>query len=667
MKKNNSKNNLNLDNDLNVEEEIEILSANTDILDEDSIEEISDTSDNLKFSDEESEDLNIKDESIESDTQENNILPVKNKKGKTSTKAKKSKKQQPAKTKKDKKSKKVSIRNSEKEETKTKSKKSVVIKSKNSVIIAFCLSLVFFLLATALLAVNYLSYKQRGTVRLGNNIYVILEENKSVVNNHKFFIFKTATVRELKDKDIIAFWQYNSTTGTNLNLAEFSTKNTISSHNFDVTTPDSKTINVKNKDLVGKLSKTLKSEPLIFYLTNKLVFSAVLVVIIFLLTVMIIRSFSLVLKLIKKPEVQSIVQSSTETTSKTKDNKNDSIQLEASGADVDNEIKSFDNSESFQSNFDVNSYYTSVTLGNGELYTKVKKFSESVLAMEEFGASDVDIIRVNMIGNEEFDKILQTKRGTSSSNTNINDIIKYLNSIQDLQCIKRNGKINWIFKYKQKTAIILREEKDQGYRISFKLYPDAAEKINAVFMALEDSNFPSGPSWYMFNNHRNLPFEVIQWMLKESLNISKYQQKKTDLVKDEVSINDLGYDYTEIKNNIVNGNPLTLYNKFAIIVHSTKSSNFTDTLLTAKIDNLEVEKYNREIFMMVPFKTETAVSVLVEKSTSEALINALLNDLLDILKPKITMQEQLSSDKEILASKSTVIKKTTDTSRRRRK
>ena len=61
-------------------------------------------------------------------------------------------------------------------------------------------------------------------------------------------------------------------------------------------------------------------------------------------------------------------------------------------------------------------YYTSVRLHDGEIYAVVRKYSEMVPTLEEYGASDMDVIRMNMAGNAEFENlILLPHKGTAST------------------------------------------------------------------------------------------------------------------------------------------------------------------------------------------------------------------------------------------------------------
>ncbi len=284
-------------------------------------------------------------------------------------------------------------------------------------------------------------------------------------------------------------------------------------------------------------------------------------------------------------------------------------------------------------------YYTIVASSGNEVYQRVAKFPETIATLQEIGASDMDIIRVNMIGNSDFDQLLTTSR-TKDKSLDLTEIITFLNNLPEISCIKKAGKINWTYKYKTKTVAIVREDVNNGYKISFKTYPDAAHKLNMVFMALEDSNFPSGPYWYMINNLRNLPMNVLKWLIQESYRISKMQQIKSDFVRTDTPLDKL-VDLDQIVTNIKLYAELTVYDKFAVIVKNIENTNPLTTLLEDKSLKLKLENYNKEMYFQI--QNNFAVSILYDKRATDQLTTAFSYDLIAALNNNENNQNQVEN------------------------
>lgn len=275
-------------------------------------------------------------------------------------------------------------------------------------------------------------------------------------------------------------------------------------------------------------------------------------------------------------------------------------------------------------------YYSSVRLHNGEVYTVVKKYQETVRRLEEYGASDMDLIKMNMIGNSEFDDlILNTHKERTMS---MWEIIDFARTLDGVYCIKKRGTLNWTFKYKSKTLFILkRDDNDsEGYKVSIKVYPDAATKLNIIYKALEDSSFPIGPYWYMFNDLRNLPANVIKWLITESLNISKWQQTKADILRETPTLESYKLDVNYMRDMIIANTRELDMGKFMIITQNDTADNVKyDTVLETGFDDINMEQFTKEITMVVPNLNNVQMSLLTRKNASEALVTSLCNELLD--------------------------------------
>lgn len=271
-------------------------------------------------------------------------------------------------------------------------------------------------------------------------------------------------------------------------------------------------------------------------------------------------------------------------------------------------------------------YYGSVRLHDGEVYAVVKKYTEVVPSLEEFGASDMDIIKMNMVGNSEFENLILLPH--KEKTMTMQEVIDFIASLPGVYCIKKRGTLNWVYKYKSKTILIVKENDDHnGFKVSAKVYPDAAYKLNIIYKALEDSTFPIGPFWYMFNNLRNLPGNVIKWLITESYKISKWQQIRADILRDTPPLENYGYDVAEIRSKILSGTRIADYNKFTIITQQVTDESKYSTVLETGFDGLDVEPFTKEFTMLVPHTDNLMFSMLSKKNASEALLTSFCNEM----------------------------------------
>ena len=271
-------------------------------------------------------------------------------------------------------------------------------------------------------------------------------------------------------------------------------------------------------------------------------------------------------------------------------------------------------------------YYGSVRLHDGEVYAVVKKYTEVVPSLEEFGASDMDIIKMNMVGNSEFENLILLPH--KEKTMTMQEVIDFIASLPGVYCIKKRGTLNWVYKYKSKTILIVKENDDHnGFKVSAKVYPDAAYKLNIIYKALEDSTFPIGPFWYMFNNLRNLPGNVIKWLITESYRISKWQQIRADILRDTPPLENYGYDVAEIRSKILSGTRIADYNKFTIITRQVTDESKYSTVLETGFDGLDVEPFTKEFTMLVPHTDNLMFSMLSKKNASEALLTSFCNEM----------------------------------------
>ncbi len=271
-------------------------------------------------------------------------------------------------------------------------------------------------------------------------------------------------------------------------------------------------------------------------------------------------------------------------------------------------------------------YYGSVRLHDGEVYAVVKKYTEVVPSLEEFGAADMDIIKMNMVGNSEFENLILLPH--KEKTMTMQEVIDFIASLPGVYCIKKRGTLNWVYKYKSKTILIVKENDDHnGFKVSAKVYPDAAYKLNIIYKALEDSTFPIGPFWYMFNNLRNLPGNVIKWLITESYRISKWQQIRADILRDTPPLENYGYDVAEIRSKILSGTRIADYNKFTIITQQVTDESKYSTVLETGFDGLDVEPFTKEFTMLVPHTDNLMFSMLSKKNASEALLTSFCNEM----------------------------------------
>lgn len=208
------------------------------------------------------------------------------------------------------------------------------------------------------------------------------------------------------------------------------------------------------------------------------------------------------------------------------------------------------------------------------------------------------------------------------------EVIDFIASLPGVYCIKKRGTLNWVYKYKSKTILIVKENDDHnGFKVSAKVYPDAAYKLNIIYKALEDSTFPIGPFWYMFNNLRNLPGNVIKWLITESYRISKWQQIRADILRDTPPLENYGYDVAEIRSKILSGTRIADYNKFTIITQQVTDESKYSTVLETGFDGLDVEPFTKEFTMLVPHTDNLMFSMLSKKNASEALLTSFCNEM----------------------------------------
>lgn len=307
---------------------------------------------------------------------------------------------------------------------------------------------------------------------------------------------------------------------------------------------------------------------------------------------------------------------------------NDNASLLMTYLSTDDNIKPVEEEDAVAAITNTN-YYNSVRLHDGEVYTVVKKYPAAARAMEEYGASDMDIIKMNMIGNADFDNLILMPH--KEKTMTMQEVIDYVASLEGVYCIKKRGTLNWVYKYKSKTILIVKENDDHsGYKVAVKVYPDAAEKINIIYKALEDSTFPIGPFWYMFNNLRNLPGNVIKWLISESYKISQWQQIRADILRDTPSMESLGYDVLAMRTAILSGTPVTPYDKFTIITQTANADNKYATVLETGFNGLEVDEFTKEFTMLVPHTENLSFSILTKKNASESLTNSFCNEMLSL-------------------------------------
>ena len=178
-----------------------------------------------------------------------------------------------------------------------------------------------------------------------------------------------------------------------------------------------------------------------------------------------------------------------------------------------------------------------------------------------------------------------------------------------------------MFKYKSKTVLIVKENDDHsGYKASVKVYPDAAYKLNIIYKALEDSTFPIGPFWYMFNDLRNLPANVISWLVTESYNISRWH----------------------------------------VITQKVTPANKYETVLETGVEGLDVDEFTKEFAMVIPHAENMSFSILTRKNASEALVTSFCNEMNLMCEQDVVASQPQAENEEVqrrIVRRSATVKK----------
>lgn len=276
------------------------------------------------------------------------------------------------------------------------------------------------------------------------------------------------------------------------------------------------------------------------------------------------------------------------------------------------------------SNFQIDNYYKkNIEEINGKYYMQVAKFDDSVKVFNALGATDMELCAVNMVGSAKFDEILDQPRTKTLSSS---ELVTYFLSKPHVFAIKKRGSLDWTFKYSSKSFGIIRENED-SYKVSVKCYPDAATRLNDVYKALEDSNFPSGPLWYCFNELRNLPPRVCKWLVDTSCQISMFQQTKTDKLKENVkTAKDYDIDIADIKEKFAAGEKVVRFPKFTMIFSKGNDADLT-TYLTRECEGVDASAYTKEYYYKFT-NSDNAVSILCPtKGLSEEVIIAIFDEI----------------------------------------
>lgn len=264
---------------------------------------------------------------------------------------------------------------------------------------------------------------------------------------------------------------------------------------------------------------------------------------------------------------------------------------------------------------------------SGKLYTSVTKFDDCMRAFESMGATDMELMAVNMAGNAKFAEILDQPRAKTLS---ASELVTYFLSKPNIYAIKKRGALNWTFKYSSKSFGMIRQNED-SYKVSIKCFPDAAAKLNDKYKALEDSNFPSGPLWFCFNELRNLPPRVCKWIVDTSCQISRFQQIKTDKLKVEKNCSDFDIDLHDIARRYYAGEKVMTYQKFSLVFTKGEDADLT-TFLTREAEGLDAKPYTKEYYYKFT-KSDDAVSMLCPgKGVSEEMVCTLFDNIEKILK-----------------------------------
>ena len=281
------------------------------------------------------------------------------------------------------------------------------------------------------------------------------------------------------------------------------------------------------------------------------------------------------------------------------------------------------------SSFQIDNFYKkNIEEINGKYYMQVAKFDDSVKVYNALGATDMELCAVNMVGSAKFDEILNQPRTKTLTSQ---ELATYFMSKPHVFTIKKRGALDWTFKYSSKSFGIIREN-DDSYKVSVKCYPDAAQRINDVYKALEDSNFPSGPLWYCFNELRNLPPRVCKWLVDTSCQISQFQQIKTDKLKDTVkTAKDYDVDIDDIRTKFRAGEKVLKFPKFTMIFSKGNDADMT-TYLTRECEGVDASAYTKEYYYKFA-DGENAVSILCPtKGLSEDVIIAIFDEIEKVAK-----------------------------------
>ena len=281
------------------------------------------------------------------------------------------------------------------------------------------------------------------------------------------------------------------------------------------------------------------------------------------------------------------------------------------------------------SSFQIDNFYKkNIEEINGKYYMQVAKFDDSVKVYNALGATDMELCAVNMVGSAKFDEILNQPRTKTLSSQ---ELATYFMSKPNVFTIKKRGALDWTFKYSSKSFGIIREN-DDSYKVSIKCYPDAAQRINDVYKALEDSNFPSGPLWYCFNELRNLPPRVCKWLVDTSCQISQFQQIKTDKLKDTIkTAKDYDIDIADIRTRFQAGEKVLKFPKFTMIFSKGNDADMT-TYLTRECEGVDASAYTKEYYYKFADGVNSVSILCPTKGLSEDVIIAIFDEIEKIAK-----------------------------------
>lgn len=265
---------------------------------------------------------------------------------------------------------------------------------------------------------------------------------------------------------------------------------------------------------------------------------------------------------------------------------------------------------------------------DGQHYTEVESYTERIRVLNKLGATDLDIIQTNMLGNTEFSDILKTPRSQKTMTSQ--EICEYVITKKGVVTIKKRGAINWTFKYGMKSFLMIREGKDGTYKVSIKCFPDMAVRLNEVFKALEDSNFPAGPIWFSFSELRNLPPKVIQYLIDTAYQIGVMQQKKTDMLKDSKPLSAYDIDGNAIKNKYLAGESIMKFAKFTLVFQRGAKADM-NTLLINPPKDLDTSKFIKEFYFKFAFNNELSLTMLPQKGFSDEAATVFFDNIEQVL------------------------------------